>query len=350
MATKIWAGLDVGVETTRLCVIDDAGEILQEATCPSALKSIHGEIRWLRRRRSASVALESATGATIARGLRSLGYSVELYEVRQLSKFLRVRRNKTDAGDALGIAEAARIGKTLISRVHLKTLECQSLQSRLTIRRQLVRQRVAAVNLLCRQLELYGGRINRSKKSMQLRDQVETELKNLFGRASNPLTSALRHLLDHCEQLIAYQQIADRELTRFASGNEVCRRFMEIPGVGPLCALTFYATIGDPHRFRRSADVGPYLGLTPRLHESGLTSRHGRISRMGHRAARSLLVQASLSFMRCSSVDSTLRSWTSELELRRGRGQSRVALARKLAVVMLAMWKSGQAYAPAVHS
>jgi transposase len=347
MARKIWAGLDVGVETTSICVINDSGEVLHEAVCPTALKSVHQEIRWLRRRRSARVGLEAGSGVSLARGLRSFGYSVDLYEVRQLSKFLRVRRNKTDAGDAGGIAEAGRLGAALVSKVHLKSLECQSLQSRLTMRHHLVRQRVQSVNLLCRQLELYGGRISGyCTRSRHLRKAVEAEIKSLFGKASNPLVSELRHLLTYCEQLIAYQEAGDRELKRAADENEVCRRFMEIPGVGPICALTFYATVGEPHRFSRSKNIGPYFGLTPKLFQSGLTTRFGRISKMGNKAMRTSLVHASTCFTKWSSPDSALREWASRVEQRRGRGQARIALARKLAVIMLAMWKSGKTYNP----
>jgi transposase len=344
--TRIWAGLDVGVETTSICIISDSGEVLHEAVCPSALKSVHREIRWLRRRRLAKVSLEAGAGSSLARGLRSLGYSVDLYETRQLSKFLRVRRNKTDAGDASGIAEAGRVGATLVSKVHLKSLECQSLQSRLTIRRHLIRHRVRAVNLLCRQLELYGGRVSGSTKGGLLREKVQAELTKLFGKTSSPLASELRHLLEHSERLQSYQHDIDRELTRLAFDIEVCRRFMEIPGVGPICSLTFYATVGEPHRFRRSADIGPYFGLTPLLHQSGLTTRLGRISKMGNRAMRALLVHASICFMKWSSIDSALRGWAMGIEQRRGRGPARVALARKLATVMLAMWKTGENYKP----
>lgn len=107
MTKRFWAGLDVGVETTAVCVIDDAGEIVHEGSCPTVVKSVHRELACLRRRRFARVGLEAATGTTLARGLRNLGYEVDLYEARQLSKFLRLRRNKTDAGDAIGIAERA---------------------------------------------------------------------------------------------------------------------------------------------------------------------------------------------------------------------------------------------------
>lgn len=98
----LWAGVDVGVETASVCIIDGAGEVIHEGVCPTLTKHVRHELTTFRRNRFASVALEAGTGTHIARALRSLGYPVELYETRQLSKFLRVRRNKIDAGDAKG--------------------------------------------------------------------------------------------------------------------------------------------------------------------------------------------------------------------------------------------------------
>jgi len=345
---KLWAGLDVGVETTRLCVLNDSGEVLQEASCPSCLESVHHELKWLRRRRFARVGIEAGTGTTLARGLRSLGYTVEMYETRQLSKFLRARRNKTDAGDASGIAEAGRIGTSIVSRVHLKSLDCQALLTRLIVRKHLIRERVGAANLLCRQLELYGGRVSKCPRSKQIRIHVEAEIRNLFGKTTTGPARDLRQLLDHCERLITYQYAFDRELKRFAAENEICSLLMGIPGVGTLCALTFYATISEPNRFTRASDVGCYLGLTPKVHQSGLSKRMGRISRMGNRAMRTLLVNASVQFMKRSAPEDELRKWATGVEQRSGRGQARVALARKLAVVMLAMWKRRAPYSATV--
>jgi transposase len=120
---------------------------------------------------------------------------------------------------------------------------------------------------------------------------------------------------------------------------------MEIPGVGPICALTFYAAVGEPDRFRKNADIGCYFGLTPKLHQSGLVRRSGRISKMGNKEARTMLIAASTHFMRVNS-ETRILAWAKQLELRRGRRKSRVALARKLASVMLAMWKKGERYCP----
>ena len=346
MAKKLWAGLDIGVEKTSVCVIDDAGEVIHEADCLTNLKSVHREIAFIKRRRHATVGLEAGTGIHLARGLRNLGYSVEIYEARQLSKFLRLRRNKTDAGDANGIAQAGRLAAPLISRVHLKSLECQSLSCRLRIRRYLIGVRTGALSLLCRQLELFGGRVRSRARSASLHGEVDAQIRALFGKSSTPIVTELRQLLKYCESLMAQQDELDKELKALALENDVCRRLMDIPGVGPICALTFYAAISEPHRFRSSADVGPYLGLTPKLHQSGLTHRFGRISRMGNRQARALLIQASIRFMKCAGPDLALHAWASGVEQRRGRGKSRVALARKLATVMLAIWKSGENYRP----
>lgn len=342
----LWAGVDLGVETASVCIIDDAGDVLHEGVCSSSTEAVRHQLSIFRRTRFASVAFESGTGTHVARGVRSLGYPVELYETRQLSKFLRVRRNKTDAGDAKGIAEAGRISASLVSKVYLKSLDSQSLQSRLAIRRHLIRQRVAAVNMLCRQIELFGGRLRCNSKSLRFRSAVEAEIRRLFLHGSNALVAQLRNLADHCDRLTAYQRVIDREFEQAAYENDVCRRFMEIPGVGPLCALTFYAAVDDPHRFSRSADIGSYFGLAPRIYESGLTSRKARISKMGNKSVRSLLVHSAGLHLHYGKIDSALCDWTLRLEERRGRAPSRVALARKLAVVMLAIWKSGGHFEP----
>jgi transposase len=343
MARPIFVGLDIGVEETCLCVIDGMGAIVQQTACGSTARAIHHEIRWVRRRRLASVAME-AGGIAIARGLRTLGYKVEIYENRQLSKFLRVRRNKTDSDDARGIAEASRLGQHTLSKVHLKSLECQALQSRLVFRRHVIRERVAAVNLLCRQIELYGGRINRHDAIAHLSVRAEAEISRLFPRQKNPLADDFMRLLAHCERLLERQEFYDQGLRRLARDNQTCRLLMQIPGVGPICALTFYAAIDDPARFRRVQEIGSYLGLAPRLKESGSTSRRPRISKMGNGALRSLLVRAATSFMKSKDRDPVLYDWALGVEARSGRLPARVALARKLSILMLTMWKNNQPY------
>lgn len=342
----LWAGIDLGIEAASICVIDSDGQVLHERTCECSAASIKRELCTFRRNRFACVGLEAGSGMHVARGLRGFGYPVELYEGRQLSKFLRARRNKTDAGDAKGIAEASRIDVSMVSKVFLKSIECQVLQSRLTIRRHLIRQRVALVSLLSRQIELFGGRLPCRAGTERFPSAVRSEIQRLFAGNAGELINQLTMLADHSQSLISYQRIQDRELKDLASKIDVCRRFMEIPGVGPLCALTFYAAVGDPGRFSRTTDIGSYFGLAPRLHQSGLTSKKPRISKMGNQSVRSLLVRAAIMYMRYSDPNAALRAWTLQLEKRRGLGKSRVALARKLATIMLSIWKSGTRFVP----
>lgn len=344
MASSIWAGLDIGVESTSICVLDQSGEVLQQGTCPSSLKHVHDELKWLKRRKRATISLEAGVGTSLARGLRALGYRVEVYEARQLSKFLKVRRNKTDAGDARGIAEAGRIGADLVSRVHVKTLDCQMLQSRLAMRRHFIRTRVRAVSLLCRQVELYGGRIRCLEGDNRLGSRANLEIARLFPKGSPSLAGEFCLLLQQREHLLAIERKLDRELRCLARDNRICRKFMTVPGVGPICALSFYASVGEPDRFKRVSDIGSYFGLTPRIHQSGLVERFGRISKMGNRHVRSLLVRSAMSFLRWGDPDCALHHWARSIEQRRGRGRAKVALARKLAMIMLSMWKSGESF------
>jgi transposase len=288
--------------------------------------------------------MEAGGGAVIARALRNLGYHVEIFETRQLSKFLRLRRNKTDPDDARGIAEASRLGRHTLSQVHLKSLDSQAIQSRLVLRRHIIRDRIAAVNLLSRQLELYGGRIGRREANACLSTRAQAEIIRLFGRHASPLKDDFQLLLKNCEQLLAQQKHYDEMLKVTAFENETCRLLMEVPGVGPVCALTFYAAVDDPNRFARAHDIGSYFGLAPKLHESGTTSRRPRISKMGNRAVRSLLVRAAIIFMRSRDRDPALYRWALGVEERAGKLRARVALARKLAIILLTMWRRNEHY------
>ena len=224
MARKYWAGLDVGVETTSVCVMDDLGEILHEAVCKTNVDTFTRRSAFLSDAAFVRVGIEAGVGSALARGLRNLGYAVDIYEARKLSKFLRVRRDKTDAGDASGIAEAGRLGSATVTRVYLKDLDCQMLGARLTIRRHLIRSRVRTANLLGRQLELFGGRLTACYSASALKAKVEAQIKELFGKATDPIVLDLRYLLKRCTDLFENQRSIDCELRAAAKNNELCRR------------------------------------------------------------------------------------------------------------------------------
>jgi transposase len=153
-------------------------------------------------------------------------------------------------------------------------------------------------------------------------------------------------LLNVAEALRDHVKCSDAWLLKAAKAHPLCKRFLEIPGVGPICALSFYSAVEEPFRFERSSDVAAYLGLTPRVHQSGNTRRALRITRMGNALTRTHLVQAANCLLRAEKQPTRLREWGVELARRIGGGKARVAVARKLAVVMIAMWKNDARFDP----
>jgi transposase len=142
----------------------------------------------------------------------------------------------------------------------------------------------------------------------------------------------------------SYVEALDKRLTKKAEENPVCSRFLEIPGVGPITALCFYCAVEDPSRFRRNADVGAFLGLVPIVRQSGQRAAKLRISKRGDAMTRTYLTTAAQLHLRYGS--SALTAWGAVLGERLRKGGVQVAVARKLAIIMLAMWKSGERFDP----
>jgi transposase len=176
-----------------------------------------------------------------------------------------------------------------------------------------------------------------------LRRNVSEELKRLRRSEKIDLSEEIEPLLALSATMRGYVEDLDKRLSKRAEENPVCRRFLEIPGVGPITALAFYSAIDDPHRFRRNADIGAYFGLVPRVRQSGQTLIRSRISKKGDRLTRAYLTSAAKHHLRANS---SLALWGADLSGRLTKSGVHVALARKLAVTMLAIWKSGRRYEP----
>ena len=146
------------------------------------------------------------------------------------------------------------------------------------------------------------------------------------------------------EPLLAVLATMLEQLARLTKREEVCRRLMSVPGVGPITALAFRATIDRPERFRRSRDVGAHLGLTPTRYQSGETDIVGRISRCGDELTRTALYEAAHSLLVRSRKWSALRAWGMKIAKARGMARARVAVARKLAVILHRMWSDRTAF------
>jgi len=341
---NLWVGLDLGFGATHVCIINDAGAALHEETCETRLEPLQAVLA-PRRERIGLIAVEAGSDTHIVRKLRDEGFPVALFEARKASKFLTVRRNKTDAGDARGLADLARLGRETVSQVHLKSIECQRIRAQLVMRHKLVRFRVAADGALRSCLATYGKSCEFSRIPRLTRERVRGILLEINNQEGLDLSKDLYPLIEVCENLRLYLRELDRTLSRQAAAHPVCSRLMKVAGVGPICSLSFYSAIEDPSRFERTSDVGAYLGLVPRRHQSGNRSGTRGITKTGSKLTRTHLVNSATVFG-SRGPDSALKDWVTSLKSRIGSRRAHVALARKLAILLLILWKNECGFEP----
>lgn len=341
---QLWCGLDVGADEMAVCCVDDSGGIALQQRIPNCAAAFHTALK-SQKRRIKLVGLEAGSyGITLTRNLRRLGYPTAVFDSRQASKFLTIRHNKTDKNDARGLADVARLGQSSVSQIRVKSPECQRLRSTLVTRQRLVRVRCALESTLRSLFRLNGGKLKPASSAATLKRNVAQALSHLRKTAKVDLAADVEPLLALSEVTRRRLELLDKRLTQIATESAICRRFLDIPGVGPLCALSLYTAVEDPTRFRRSADIGPYFGMVPSLRESGQVKTRLRISKRGDAMTRSYLAQAALAHLRYG--DSDLTDWGKALTNRVGSRRAQIAVGRKLAVMMIAMWKKNQAYEP----
>src|SRR5215471_10576770 len=325
-----FAGLDVSVKETSVCIVDDAGKIVREARVasePEALLQLLTNTIYRFKR----VGLEAGPlSQWLYSVLAEAGLPVICVETRHMRAVLKAQINKTDRNDARGMAQMMREG--LYRPVHVKTLRSQKLRMLLTHRKLLQSKAIAFDNDLRGTLRNFGlkvGVVGTIKFEARVRELVE----NLPGVAElvEPLLIIRRVLR---EQL----GILHRRLLAIVRDDDVCRRLMTIPGVGPVVALTYRATVDVPVRFRKSKSVGAVFGLTCAKYQSGEIDRTGAISRCGDEMVRTTLYEAAQILLVRTTKWSWLKAWAMQIARRRGMKKAIVALARRLAVIMHRIW------------
>jgi transposase len=327
------AGLDVSVNETSVCIVDDTGRIVREvkvASEPEALLAVLTNPAYRFKR----IGLEAGPlSQWLFSTLAEAGLPVICVETRHMRAVLKAQINKTDRNDARGIAQMMRAG--LYRPVHVKTLRSQKLRMLLTHRKLLQSKAIAIENDLRATLRNFGlkvGMVGTVKFEARIKELV-ADIPDLVGLVE-PLLVVRRVLR---EQL----GILHRRLLAVVRDDEVCRRLMTIPGVGPVVALTFRATVDIPARFRNSKAVGAVFGLTPAKHQSGESERTGGISRCGDDMMRVMLYEAAQSMLVRSVKWSWLKAWAMQIARHRGMKKAIVALARRLAVIMHRIWIDG---------
>src|SRR6201986_2703177 len=327
-----FAGMDVSVKETSVCILDDTGKILNEVKGgrePEALRKVLGSPAYCFKR----IGLEAGPlSQWLFSALAEAGLPVICVERRHMQAGLKAQINKTDRNDARGIAQMMRVG--VYRPVHVKTLRSQKLRMLLTHRKLLQSKAIAIENDLRGTLRNFGlkvGMVGTVRFEARIRELVETvpDLAVLV----EPLLVVRRALR---EQIVTLH----RRLLAIVRDDEVCQRLMTTPGVGPVVALTYRATVDVPARFRKSKSVGAVFGLTCAKYQSGEIDWSGRISRCGDEMMRTMLYEAAQSMLH-SKTWSWLKAWAMQIAGRRGMKKAIVALARRLAVIMHRIWIDG---------
>jgi transposase len=331
-----FAGLDVSVKQTSVCIVDDTGRMVREvkvASEPEALLAVLANPLYRFKR----IGLEAGPlSQWFFSALAEAGLAVICVETRHMRAVLQAQINKTDRNDARGIAQMMRAG--LYRPVHVKTLRSQKLRMLLTHRKLLQSKAIAIDNDLRGTLRNFGlkvGMVGALKFEARIKELVE----NLPDLAElvEPMLIVRRTLREQIG-------ILHGRLLAIVRNDDVCRRLMTVPGVGPVVALTYRATVDVPARFRTSKAVGAVFGLTPSKYQSGEINRSGAISRCGDEMMRAMLYEAAHIMLVRLAKWSWLKAWAMKIARQRGIKKAIVALARRLAVIMHRIWVDGSEF------
>lgn len=337
-----FAGLDVSIEETAVCVVDEAGAVLMQCSVATEPEAIAAALAPFAATLERAGHEAGALSPWLHPGLLALGIPVVCLETRQVRAAMSAQRNKTDATDALGLAHLMRTG--WFRQAHVKTDGAYRLKLLLTHRRNLKRKFLDLENAIRHSLKSFGVKLHKVGRAGF--EQAVRE-----ACAEDALTAELMDCMLAARAALWREYLKLHDLVvKLVARDELCRRFMAIPGVGPVTALTFATAVDDPTRFRRSRDVAAYFGLTSKRWQSGTSiDVQGRISKAGDPDVRRALYEAASAMLTRYKGQTALKTWGQKIA-KRCHKKAVVAMARKLAVIMHAMWRDGTIYADRPHA
>jgi transposase len=331
-----YAGIDVSLESSSLCVVDWQGRIVREgkvASEPAALIGWFSSLGFEVER----IGLEAGPlSQWLFAAMREAGLAVELLETRHVRNAFKTMPVKTDRKDARGIAELIRMG--WFRPVHCKSMSAQETRAMLTARK-LVQSKLHDIEMSLRGiLRGFGLKVGKTTPTG-------------FAGRINELVTGHSSLQVLAEALLRVRAVLLKEFNGFEKRVRTMARhdaraqlLMSAPGVGAIVSLTYASAIDDPGRFRSSKRVGAHFGLTPKKYQSGETDITGRISKIGDSAVRTALYEAAHIILTRPIKGSALKRWAARLAKRAGMQKAKVALARKLAVIMHRMLVDGTTF------
>jgi len=338
-----YAGIDVSLEQSSVCVVDAGGKIVREskvASEPSALIGYFASLGLAVVR----IGLEAGPlSQWLYAAMKQAGLAVELLETRHVHDAFKAMPVKSDRNDARGIAQLMRLG--WFRPVHCKSIAAQELRAVLTARKLLQSKLRDIENSLRGILRGFGLKVGKTTAR-----SFPGRIRELVAGQANLEAIAQAMLSVHAVLLREFNGFEKRVRT-MAREHVQARLLMTTPAVGPIVALTYAGAIDDPARFKSSKQTGAYFGLTPKKYQSGQTDITGRISKIGDAAVREALYQAAHVMLTKPVKGCTeLKSWAMRIARRAGMRKAKVALARKLAVIMHRMLANHKPFNPSART
>jgi transposase len=331
---KLYAGIDVSLEASSVCLVDETGAIMKEAKVASEADAL---VAWFRTLQVSieRIGLEAGPlSQWLYAGLKAAGFSVFLMETRHVRDAFASMPVKTDRKDARGIAQLMRLG--WFRQVHCKSAMSQEMRALLTARGQ-VQSKMHDIEMSIRGI-LRGFGLKVGKTAPR---EFEARIRELCD-GNDMLTFVHEALLKARAALRQQFAELDKRARQLARGVPAVRLLMSAPGVGAVVGLTYVAAVDTPERICKSRNAGALFGLTQRKYQSGETDRTGRISKCGDASVRTALYEAAnVILSRPIKGSGALRNWAMRIAARAGRKKAKVALARKLAVILHRMWCDG---------
>lgn len=325
--------IDLGGSQSQICVRTEDGVIVEERRCPTRELPA-----FLARRAMSRVVMETCAEAfAIADSALTVGHQVRVVPATMVRALgVGSRRLKTDRRDAQILSEVScRID---LPSVHIPSKESRETKTICGMRDGLVRSRTKLINSVRGWL--------RQSSQRPARGSTGTFASRVRGALGAQMPSFVARQLDAIDALCEQIRAADRELYALARANPVCRRLMSVPGVGEIAALRFVAAIDEISRFTDAHKIAAYLGLVPGEYSSSDRQRRTGITKAGCADLRWVLVQSAWAMRRARRVDPLLE-WADGIEKRRGKRIAQIALARKIASILYAIWRDGTIYDPA---
>ncbi len=335
---RLTVGLDLGDRTSRYCILDEVGDVVSEGqltTTPAGLSSLFEKMP------SSRVALEVGTHSPwISRQLAQLGHEVIVANAHKV-KLITHSVRKNDRMDAEQLARLARVDPQLLGPIRHRGVEAQADLAVIRARAELVEARTRLISCARGLAKPMGERLQKCDA-----DQAGVGLTEGLSAATQAVIGPLLKSVEAISEEVA---VYDQRIDEIAKRYPEVKLLTQVYGVGTLIALTYILTIEDPERFAHSRDVGAYLGMKPKLRDSGDSQPQLGISKTGDRLLRSLLVQGAHCILRKGAPESDLRAWgLGKLQSGGKNGKRRivVAVARKLAVLLHRLWVNGEVYDP----